>query len=354
MIPFTDPSLDALARHVAHGMAVAEATVWTGLYHRALMLPYWTRRKRREIEDGHDRDGGIDVPVPFALNQPSAPLRAAPGPRTEWLVFQFQALAEGGARYDADAIRRAWRALAKSDPPPRLSISQRAAVRALESGGGPPQSGHDQPHYFDDAAVVRAIATAVVLGRHPEDLRAAVLTDASMTNADDGVWAAVAVATAVSELLAGVGMRDAIGAAITELPGDTWIAEHVARALRLALSTPDPLDLAFALDQQLANAAYSYGDAAPDVLAVAFAILHSLHQRPELALWAASCVPRHSASVVPLIGALVAVAYRPADGTRPVWPTPAARSRVPALLGVALPGLAGVRFQRTTTPQHLE
>ena len=328
---------DAVVR-VAHGLAAAEATTWSGLFLRALPLPYWTRRKRREIEDLHDRDGLLSWPVPFALNQDPDPLRAAPGPRSEWYAFQAGLVADAGGRYDRAAALRAWRALADGPEPPRLTLGQRAALDHLLAGTPPPVSGHDHPHPFDDAATVRAVALAAALHADPAALAAAVAEDAPISNADDGVACALAVAAVTAALLAGADVSDAVAEARTRLPNGTWAAIHVDRALRHADTADDPLDLAMRLDHDLANAAYSYADAAPDVVAIALAILRSTYPRVEAGLLAAAAVPRHAAGVAPLVGALFA-----AGGQLPA-PLPRLLARTPPLLGLALPRLRGVRL----------
>ncbi|MYR58548.1 ADP-ribosylglycohydrolase family protein, partial [Streptomyces sp. SID625] len=68
----------------------------------------------------------------------------------------------------------------------------------LATGLRPPATGHDNPHYFDDAACVRACALAVA---HPGDpRRAAALAefDARYTQDGDGVHGARAMAAALS------------------------------------------------------------------------------------------------------------------------------------------------------------
>jgi len=341
------------AARVLLGVALAEAASWTGLYQRALLLPYWTRRKRREIEDDHDREGSIEWPVPFALNQPTAALRGGPGPRSEWVAFQLRLLAASGGRYDLEAARRAWLDLAAGGAePPRLSIAQRSALDALRAGGGPPWSGHDHPHYFDDAAAVRAIALGAVLADDLDALRAAVRADAPLSNAEDGIWAAEAVALAVAHALRGAAPAAVVDAARTALPTDSWIGEATERALRHAAVATDALDLALRLDHDLANAAYSYFDAAPDVVPIALAIFRRSFPHVDSALWAAAAVPRHAGAVLPLVGALCAAAG--ADAAT-AWPPLQLRDRVPSLLGVALPQLRGLRLSDLSLrPPHDE
>lgn len=333
--------MSEVVARVLHGAAAAEAATWGAMFQRALLLPYWTRRKRREVEDAHDRAGSSEIPVPFALNQPTAALRAGPGPRTEWLVFQLRLLHELGGSYDLVRALRAWRALSdelsdEPSEPPRLSVSQRAALDHLQAGREPPISGHDQPHYFDDAACVRALAMAAVMHDRPQELLTAVRLDAAITNSEDGVWAAESVAVAVAAAAGGARPAAVVEAACARLPQGSWISQRARRALELAAAAEGPLDLALVLDRELSNAAYSYGDAAPDVLPMALAIFLSCDGDYRDSLLSALAVPRHAPALAPLVGALCA-----AGSSLPLSPD-RLRGRLGRLLGIALPALRGV------------
>lgn len=340
----------SLALRVLYGLAAAEAATWTAMFQRAQLLPAWTRRKRREVEHDHDIARSLELPVPFALNQPTHALRAGPGPRSEWFVFQLRVLAAGGGAYDLATALVAWRALAAADPAdpadhPRLSHAQRAVLRQLAAGATPPQTGHDHARYADDGATVRALALAAGLADatgHPDALDLAVATDAAISNAEDGVWVAQAAAALLAALAAGVAPLAAADASLERLPADSWSAERVRAGLAAAEGASGPLDLAFRLDTEVANAAYSYGDAAPDVLATALPIFRHHHRHPEAALLAALAAPRHAGAVAPLVGAWCAAAGYALSLSGP------ALERVSTLLGVALPQLRGVRLDAPT------
>jgi hypothetical protein len=325
------------AARVLAGAAVAEAAAWTGLYDRARLLPPWTRRKRREIEHDHDVAGLADHPVPFALNQPTGPLRAAPGPRSEWIAFALQGLSASDWRYERAATLAAWRSLAGDAEPPRLSLGQRAALDHLLAGREPPRSGHDHARYADDAACVRSLALAAALAHDPDVLLHAVREDAVISNAEDGVWCAEAIACALAATARGEPPERALELAAARLPVGSWSALQLARALRAGGDADDPLELALRLDHGAANAAYSYGDAAPDVVTIALTIFRRLSPRYEAALLAALAVPRHAAAVLPVLGALLA-----ADA-HSSYPSDRHLERLPSFLGIALPRLRGQR-----------
>ncbi len=348
----------SLAVRVLHGLAAAEAATWSAMFQRARLLPAWTRRKRREVEHDHDIAHSLELPVPFALNQPTHALRAGPGPRSEWFVFQLRVLAAGDGVYDLENAITAWRALgaAPTDPAdaPRLNHAQRAALRHLAAGVRPPQTGHDHARHADDSATVRAIAMAAGLSdpaqaeAQPDALMRTVASDAAISNAEDGVWVAKAAAALLWAVASGADPYHATEAALERLPADSWSAERARAGLETASGADGPLDLALRLDAEVANAAYSYGDVAPDVLAIALPIFLHHHRHPEAALLAALAVPRHAGAVAPLIGAWCAAAGYALNLSGP------ALERVSTLLGVALPQLRGVSLDAPTHPPRDE
>lgn len=127
--------------------------------------------------------------------------------------------------------------------PLRARISVRAGLGNLAAGLRPPATGHDNPHYFDDAACIRACVLAVA---HPGDpQRAAALAefDAHYTQDGDGVHGARAMAAALSLALVGTAVDDCVAAALAELPEATEIGRNARHALKLAQDS----DSAFAL-----------------------------------------------------------------------------------------------------------
>ncbi|MFN2322999.1 MAG: ADP-ribosylglycohydrolase family protein [Trueperaceae bacterium] len=326
-------------RGVVRAMVHADGLAWQNLYRRAHLLPAWTRRKRREIEAEHEARGIIDEPLPFALNQPTAPFLGTSGVHTEWLAFQLQVLIEGGGRYDRRVALEAWRDLAARRADLRLSVGQHAALENVAAGIDPPTSGHDNPHYFDDSACFRAVA---LLGADGGSLRGGelqevVASDAQISNAFDGIWAAQAFAAALRGALDGADAGAAVAHARAGIPEGTWLAIEVDRARTHAAEAASLFDLIRRLAGGPTNHAYDYGNSAPETLAIALAILEFTGGDLEPGLLAALALPRTAASVAPMIGALVG-ALGGALGTAHEHQLEDA-----PLQGLALPHLAGTR-----------
>ena len=209
------------------GLAAGDAAGWPAARHRAARMPDWTRRLTRELDTFAEQNATTTLPVPIALNQPPEPLRLGPSDDAEWAAFAAEAVLRAGddtvlgdlsrERRTRAAIDLTWNALAcevaaAADRAPeiesavlplRARISVRAGLGNLAAGLRPPATGHDNPHYFDDAACVRACVLAVA---HPGDPRlAADLAefDARYTQDGDGVHGARAMAAALALALAG-------------------------------------------------------------------------------------------------------------------------------------------------------
>ncbi|WP_248962678.1 ADP-ribosylglycohydrolase family protein [Sphaerisporangium perillae] len=353
------------------GLAIGDAAGWPAARHRSALLAPWSRRLERELDAFAEEHRVTTLPVPFTLNQPVEPLAIGPSDDAEWLawtaltIHQDRAEAFGGLAGRTDL---------------RVRISVRAALDNLAAGKAPPASGHDNPHHFDDAAAIRAVAfgaaagnaaadgpcAAVPAGRRraavpadgphaavpadgrraavPADgaaataeagLRAVVRADASVTNAGDGVHAALAMAVAIAVLVAGGTMAAAVEAALAELPEDTAIGHASRTALVVARRAGDPFAAVPALDAALLDHVYSYGVAAAHTVPVALALAEVSGGSLSAAVPAAACLPSLADSAPALTGALTG-AFTGYRALPEGW-----RAAARTLTGCGLPELAG-------------
>ncbi|NEA65922.1 ADP-ribosylglycohydrolase family protein [Streptomyces sp. SID12488] len=344
------------------GLAAGDAAGWPAARHRAARMPDWTRRLTRELDTFAEQNATTTLPVPIALNQPPEPLRLGPSDDAEWAAFSAEALLKAGddsvlgdlsrERRARAAIDLSWNAVASEVAaaaerapevesavlPLRARISVRAGLGNLAAGLRPPATGHDNPHYFDDAACVRACVLAVA---HPGDPRlAAELAefDARYTQDGDGVHGARAMAAALSLALVGEGVEACVDAALAELPEFTEIGRNARHALKLARDA-DSADGAFALvpllEHQIVDHVYSYGIAAAETVPVALALATAAHGRIAEAVPAAACLSRVADSAPALAGALTGALG--GGAAIPVsW-----RDACRTLSGCALPRLTG-------------
>ncbi|MFG2952653.1 ADP-ribosylglycohydrolase family protein [Streptomyces sp. NPDC048291] len=358
------------------GLAAGDAAGWPSARHRASRMPEWTRRLTRELDTFAEQNATTTLPVPIALNQPPEPLRLGPSDDAEWAAFAAEAVLRAGddtvlgdlsreLRTRA-AIDLTWTAVASEVAaaaerapeiesavlPLRARISVRAGLGNLAAGLRPPATGHDNPHYFDDAACVRACALAVA---HPGDpRRAADLAefDARYTQDGDGVHGARAMAAALALALVGAEVETCVAAALGELPEATEIGRNTRHALTLAGTTDSAFALLPLLEHQIVDHVYSYGIAAAETVPVALALATAARGRIAEAVPAAACLSRVADSAPALAGALTG-ALGGATAIPPSW-----RDACRTLSGCALPRLTGTdlvelaELLEATQPAH--
>ncbi|AUH39028.1 ADP-ribosylglycohydrolase family protein [Streptomyces sp. CMB-StM0423] len=348
------------------GIAAGDAAGWPAGRHRAARMPEWTRRLTRELDTFAEQNATTTLPVPIALNQPPEPLRLGPSDDAEWAAFTAYAVLSAGSGLHTDltsdrrvrsALTLAWSALAdevavaaeradeieSAEIPLRARISVRAGLGNLAAGLRPPATGHDNPHYFDDAACVRAAVLAAVHPGDPE--RAADLAefDARYTQDGDGVHGARATAAAIAAALGGRPVDACVDAALAQLPRGTEILRNAERAVQLgrtAVATrPGLPGNAFALvpvlEHEIVDHVYSYGIAAAETVPVALAVATAAAGAISEAVPAAACLSRVADSAPALAGALTG-ALGGAAGLPATW-----RDACRILSGCALPQLAG-------------
>lgn len=322
------------ARNALLGLALGDAIGWPAMFHRARVLPPWTRRLRREIDAQREEAGVLRVPMPFSLNQPAAAFDFCPTDDTEWAAWTMEKLMGAQCAVTERGTVEAWTALASDPRHVAGGVSTVVALENLRRGLRPPVSGHDNPHYFDDGSACRAVPIGVAYAGAPQEAARAAEIDAAVTNAEDGVWISRAIASAVSVACAGGTSRESIAAATAALPAGSWIARVVAGALAATSAKDGLLSLLPALHSVL-NREYSDGSAAPETLAIALAIVAHVSENLNEGITAAASLAKGADSIPPLVGALCAALN---DGE----PVPASwMEDLRTLRGVALPGMAG-------------
>ncbi|WP_243744832.1 ADP-ribosylglycohydrolase family protein [Streptomyces hainanensis] len=348
------------------GIAAGDAAGWPSGRHRAARLPEWTRRLTRELDTFAEQNATTTLPVPIALNQPPEPLRLGPSDDAEWAAFTalsvLSAASGGGAPEGIggrvrSALALAWTGLAdevaaaaeRADEiesariPLRARISVRAGLGNLAAGLRPPATGHDNPHYFDDAACVRAAVLAAVHPGDPESAADLAEFDARYTQDGDGVHGARAMAAALAVALAGAPVDACVDAALRQLPDGTEIRRNALHAVELARSTvataPGRAGHAFALvpvlEHEIVDHVYSYGIAAAETVPVALAVATAAAGAVSEAVPSAACLSRVADSAPALAGALTG-AVSGAAALPESW-----RAACRTLPGCALPRLAG-------------
>jgi ADP-ribosylglycohydrolase len=344
------------ARNALHGLAVGDALGWPALFHRSRLLPAWPRRLRREIETASETTGVLRIPMPFSLNQPAEVFELCPTDDTEWAAWTMDAILAGAAssqeRMPVQGTLQSWLALAQSGENVLGWVSTRAALANLGRGILPPASGHDNPHYFDDGALCRAVPIGILFAGDPDGAAQAAEIEASITNSEDGIWTAQAIAAAMSVACAGGNAQATIQAALRLLPPESWARRVTDEALAICAfngkASPNREESIggmksrfFSLVPQLhdiLNKEYSYGSVGPETLALTLAIVTEFREDFQEAVMAAASFAKGADSVPAIVGALCG-ALSPTDPVPPEW-----LGSVDRLKGICLPSFKGKSY----------
>lgn len=330
-----DASLRTRAQGALIGLAVGDAAGFPAMFHRTTRMG-WRRsvlwRFARELDDQRV----LRFPLPFTLGRPDELFISATDDG-EFAAVAALILLEADGDYSPEALFAGWQKhVVQAGDDIWSGIAERASIINARRGLRPPQTGGDNPAHYDDGAVSRAVAVGVRFAGHPGLAADVARTLAEITHAEDGVWAAEAMAATVSAAVGGLALTEAVEAGRRRIPADCWLSRQLTRALHLSEQAASPFDLAADLSDQIANGSYSFGTVAPETLASAYALALAADGDPMTAIPAATMIAKQADSVPAMVGA-ISGALAGVDRLPAAW-----RTRVTTLRGVCVPELQGV------------
>lgn len=317
---------------IARGVLAGEAMSPTRAEYRIRLLPP-KRLARLETlaRFGREHDQTTQA-RPYAHSSPPHLLQPGAGEVIEWLVFSARLLVRAHDTGSIEPIHAGWMQLAETGEG-AARLGTRHALANLRRGLEPPQSGHDNPHYFDDLAMARALAAAAIADDQEEAVRLA-REDAVVTHDLDGLWCATATAVLFHRLLGGTPIPDAVGAALGQLPDESWSRRLAVAALDAGNGASGVLDRSELLGREIGDWTYAYPIAAPETFAFLVANLAAARSADELLLGALTS--GRGASALPAIaGAAAAVVFGDA------WIPRRLTLAGTALTGISVPKLGG-------------
>jgi ADP-ribosylglycohydrolase len=321
------------------GLAYGDAIGFPALFHRTHQFADRRREFLWQTNLQSDRQHILRMMLPYTHRTEAQTLEPFPTDDTEYALFTAQTLLHADDVVP-ETFERAWldRIVPVSDQV-LTGFSERAAIENLKRGLRPPTTGSDNPQHYDDSATPRAVAIGLYCAGDTERAERLALLDAQVTNAEDGVYAAQAMAIAVSSLSAGGGLAEALSLARRSFPRDSWIAygDGVARGCRDDSS--DAQQTLLLLTIRLINTVYSYGNAAPETVPAAFAITEVCRGDLHDSVLLANAIPKSADSLPALVGALCG-AYQGAGVINAAW-----QEQLNASRGLCLPFLKGARIE---------
>lgn len=314
------------------GLAYGEGVALPSAVHRLGILAPKRILRMRTLGEFADDNKQTTRPFPYTHAQPGPMLNPSPADDTEWFAFVADYLLNG------KKSETVWLELAHQIEGIKARTGTKLALKNLFNGQLPPETGHDNPHYFDDISMIRAVAIALLYYKDKAKLNEMVQADISITHSEDGLYCAHSIAQLFASLLRGESKSAALQDALNALPNGSWSQDEVAKALSIASKNSNTLSRTMDLEHQFIENIYAYPVSAPETLGLLLA--HFINsETPEDLLFSALLHKRKLDSLPALAGAAAGVLY----GTE--WIPKQSKTDQISLDGVCLPTLKGMKLK---------
>ncbi len=325
------------------GLAYGDAIGFPALFNRFQALPARRHAYVWRTNQQHSAQNIARLTLPFTHRLAAETLEPSPTDDTEWALLTLRALLNADREPTQDTFLQPWQmeVIPHADAV-KSSFSERAAIENLKRGLLPPATGNDNPLHYEDNAAARAVPIGLYGAGDPDRAAAWAQLDAQITQAEDGIYAARAMAAAIAVLASGGAIPDAVTRARREFPPETWIAHNdaVARACLVETTTLDDLIVLLAL--RVINTVYSFGSLAPETIPAALAIVERCDGDLTQGVLQANTLAKAADSLPALVGALCG-AHQGIGVIGTLW-----RKQLATIRGVCLPFLAGANLEDLT------
>ena len=243
-------------------------------------------------------NGMTTFPEPYVHAFPEKLLKLFPGDDCEWLYFSGNISKQGLSAKDE------WKKLSTSHLKIRARLGTKTALRNLSRGMCAPESGHDNPHYFDSIGMLRAASIAAISDGDLATILSKVDEDVSQTHSLDGLWCARAIASFVYSIKTGDDVKVSLDALLQQIPSNSLTSQMMRDVRVICQSSNNELQLAVNLEQNFVDRIYCYPYSSSELLALVYSSFW-LESDPQLKFSTTFVHRRHNDSLPPLIGFLL-------------------------------------------------
>ncbi|MFB7141276.1 ADP-ribosylglycohydrolase family protein [Gottfriedia sp. NPDC056225] len=287
------------------GLAIGDSLGFPAMYHRTTVLP--TRRRNRlwDFSKQTDEYKINKFSLPFTHAMDESILDFSGTDDTEFAMISALMLLESSHFNEVEFLEQWKKLVVQHEHEIWSGISERASIENIKKGLISPATGNDNPHHFDDGAVGRAVPIGIKF--HGDPNKAAIVSEkmASITNAEDGVYAAKAMAASIALAIDGASAKEIVDEGLKQIPENTWLSRKVNQAISILESTNNDGFAAMPLwNNQLVNSIYNYGNIAPETLAIAYAIILATEGNFEKSIMLSLMLPKQADSMPAMVGAL--------------------------------------------------
>jgi ADP-ribosylglycohydrolase len=310
------------------GLALGDIYSRQNGVHRLALISQRRLRRYEQLDYFSNINNITTRPEPYVHGFAPEILGLNPSDDVEWFYFAREVVKA------KQSFSLAWQELAKDSQNIRARLGTKAALRNLLQGLHAPASGHDNPHYFDNLAMIRALGIVSGFEGSESELVTLVEEDASHTHSEDGVWIAAATSILAYNLSLKKKIEEAITRAIDYLPKDSWSYREINRALAMTESVSQINERVYLLERDYVDRIYPYPYAAPETFGLLCS--HLLHSpEPELMFASVFQHRRHTDSLPVFIGYFMGLQHGDS------WIPKSFSDRSLILEGVSIPTLKG-------------
>lgn len=323
-----------------YGLAMGDSIGFPAMYHRTLLLN-WGRSLLWDFSKQADEQHINKFSLPFTLSQEEKNLYLCGTDDTEFAAVTALILSECEHEPTLDSLFSGWQKYVVNSPEPIWSgVAERASVENAKKGLEPPSTGNDNPHHFDDGAISRAVPIGIKYYGQPERAAEVAGLVASITNAEDGIYAAQAMAASVSVAMISNSPDDIVNVGMEYIPQDSWLGRKVKQAMEILEESGSGFAAIPMWNSHIVNSIYNYGNIAAETLALAYSIFSSTEGRLLEGVQLASLVPKQADSMPAMVGALAGAM----QGERQIPST--WKQALSVMKGVCIPQMKGISLEQ--------
>ncbi|MBI5650500.1 MAG: ADP-ribosylglycohydrolase family protein [Chloroflexi bacterium] len=226
---------------------------------------------------------------------------------TDFTLFNAHLLATYGARITPEDVEREWRdkLLAPNRAYRPGGFSDVISTHNLVAGLHAPQSGAFGHQMWSDGVAMAISPAGIIAAGNPQLAAKLAVTLGSVSNGRDGIFAAQAVAAAISVAMIGASPDEMMRAALDAAPENSWTHRALTRAARIAQNLPDDLDAALEkLSDELVVSWWHWADLVTEAVPLAFGAFLATRGDLQRAIPAGVSLGRDADTIGAIVGSL--------------------------------------------------
>ncbi|MBI5303828.1 MAG: ADP-ribosylglycohydrolase family protein [Chloroflexi bacterium] len=240
---------------------------------------------------------------------------------TDFTLFNAYLLIQHGASITPDQVEAEWRdkLLAPNRAYRPGGFSDVISTRNLAAGLHAPHSGAFNQQMWSDGVAMAISPAGIIAAGKPELAARLATTLGGVSNGRDGIFAAQAVAAAISVAMIGASPDEMLRAALDAVPENSWTHRALERAARVAQNLPDDLDAALEkLSDELVVSWWHWADLVTEAAPLAFGAFLATRGDLRRAIPAGVMLGRDADTIGAIVGSL-AGAYSGRDAIPNEW-----------------------------------